>query len=45
MGDKITKAPKRPRVFSKAAKLVVDIAAGRVEDREPKPEEQGKDPR
>jgi len=35
---------KRPRDFSQAAKLVVDIASGQVEDREPTPEEQGKDP-
>jgi hypothetical protein len=40
----MTKAPKRPRDFSQAAKLVVDIASGQVEDREPTPEEQGKDP-
>jgi hypothetical protein len=38
------KHPKRPRDFSQAAKLVVDIATGQVEDREPTPEEQGKDP-
>ena len=38
------KHPKRPRDFSQAAKLVVDIASGQVEDREPTPEEQGKDP-
>ena len=37
------KTPKRPRDFSQAAKLVVDIASGQVEDREPTPEEQGKD--
>ena len=30
---------KRPRDFSQAAKLVVDIAGGQVEDREPTPEE------
>ncbi len=35
---------KRPRDFSQAAKLIVDIASGEVEDREPTPEEQGKDP-
>jgi hypothetical protein len=35
---------KRPRDFNQAAKLVVDIASGQVEDREPTPEEQGKDP-
>ncbi|MGH6800526.1 MAG: histone H1 [Methylocella sp.] len=38
------KHPKRPRDFSQAAKLVVDIASGQVDDREPTPEEQGKDP-
>ncbi len=36
--------PKRPRDFSQAAKLVIDIASGEVEDHEPTPEEQGKDP-
>jgi hypothetical protein len=40
----MTKPPKRPRDFSQAAKLVVDIASGEVEDRERTPEEQGKDP-
>jgi len=35
---------KRPRDFSQAAKLVIDVATGQVEDREPTPEEQGKDP-
>jgi hypothetical protein len=35
---------KRPRDFNQAAKLVVDIATGQVEDRPPTPEEQGKDP-
>ena len=38
------KHPKRPRDFSQAAKLVVDIASGQVADRELTPEEQGKDP-
>src|ERR1700682_3849127 len=38
------KAPKRPRDFSQAAKLVIDVATGQVEDRAPTPEEQGKDP-
>lgn len=38
------KHPKRPRDFSQAAKMVVDIATGQVEDRPPTPEEQGKDP-
>jgi hypothetical protein len=35
---------KRPRDFSQAAKLVIDIASGQVQGREPAPEEQGKDP-
>ena len=35
---------KRPRDFSQAAKLVIDIATGQIEDRPPTPEEQGKDP-
>jgi hypothetical protein len=35
---------KRPRDFNQAAKLVIDIATGQVEDRPPTPEEQGKDP-
>jgi hypothetical protein len=35
---------KRPRDFSQAAKLVIDVATGQREDREPTPEEQGKDP-
>ena len=34
---------KRPRDFSQAAKLVIDIAAGDVEDRPPTPHEEGKD--
>ena len=38
------KPPKRPRDFSQAAKLVIDVATGQREDREPTPEEQGKDP-
>ena len=38
------KHPKRPRDFSQAAKLVIDVATGQVEDRTPTPEEQGKDP-
>jgi hypothetical protein len=36
--------PKRPRDFNQAGKLVIDIATGQIEDREPTPEEQGKDP-
>jgi hypothetical protein len=39
----MTKHPKRPRDFSQAAKLVVDIASGQVEDRELTPEERGVD--
>ncbi len=35
---------KRPRDFAQRAKMIVDIAAGEIEDREPTPEEQGKDP-
>jgi hypothetical protein len=35
---------KRPRGPNQLAKLIVDIAAGEVEDRPPTPEEQGKDP-
>src|SRR5271165_802307 len=38
------KTPKRPRDFSQAAKLVVDIASGQIVNRELTPEEQGKDP-
>jgi hypothetical protein len=38
------KHPKRPRDFSQAAKLVIDVATGQAEDRPPTPEEQGKDP-
>ena len=40
----MSKAPKRPRDFSQAAKLVIDVATGEREDREPTPEEQGKAP-
>jgi hypothetical protein len=35
---------KRPRDAAQLAKLVVDIATGEVEDREPTAGEQGKDP-
>jgi hypothetical protein len=38
------KHPKRPRDPAQLAKPIVDIATGEVEDREPPPEEQGKDP-
>jgi hypothetical protein len=36
--------PKRPRDPAQLAKFVVDVATGEVEDREPTPEEQGKNP-
>lgn len=35
---------KRPRDPAQLAKLMIDIASGEVEDREPTAEEQGKDP-
>jgi hypothetical protein len=38
------KAPKRPRDLNQWAKRMVDIATGEVIDREPTPDEQGKDP-
>jgi hypothetical protein len=38
------RARKRPRDPNQLAKLIVDIATGQVEDREPTPEEQGKNP-
>jgi hypothetical protein len=41
---KMAVRPKRPRDPAQLAKLIVDIATGEVEDREPTPEEQGKDP-
>jgi hypothetical protein len=34
----------RPRDPAQLAKLMIDIASGEVEDREPTAEEQGKDP-
>jgi len=43
MTDKISHK-KRPRDPSQLAKNIVEIATGEVEDREPPPEEQGKDP-
>jgi hypothetical protein len=33
---------KRPRDPAQLAKLMIDIASGEIEDREPTPEEQGK---
>jgi hypothetical protein len=38
------KHPKRPRDLNQWAKRMVDIATGVVNDREPTPEEEGKDP-
>ena len=38
------KHPKRPRDLNQWAKRMTDIVSGEVEDREPTPEEQGKDP-
>ena len=38
------KGEKRPRDTNQLAKLMVDILTGEVEDREPTPEEQWKDP-
>ena len=35
---------KRPRDTNQLAKSIVDIATGEADDREPTPEEQGKDP-
>jgi hypothetical protein len=40
----MTNTPKRPRDLNEWAKRMVDIATGEVSDREPTPEEQGKDP-
>jgi hypothetical protein len=40
----MAKHPKRPRDPAQLAKLIVDIATGQVEDREPMAEEQGKNP-
>jgi hypothetical protein len=44
MTDQEPKRKKRPRDTNQLAKRIVDIATGEVEDREPTPEEQGKDP-
>lgn len=41
MPDKLLKRPRDP---AQLAKLMIDIASGEVEDRQPTPEEQGKDP-
>ncbi len=40
----MTKTPTRPRDLNQWAKRMVDIATGEASDREPTPEEQGKDP-
>lgn len=40
---KVTKHPKRPRDLNQWARRMVEIGTGEVEDREPTPEEQGKD--
>jgi hypothetical protein len=40
----MAKRPKRPRDTNQLAKLMIDILTGQVQDREPTPEEQGKDP-
>jgi hypothetical protein len=36
--------PKRPRDPNQLAKAIIDIATGEKTDRDPTPEEQGKDP-
>ena len=36
--------PKRPRDPNQLAKRIIDIATGKTPDRDPTPEEQGKDP-
>jgi hypothetical protein len=40
----MAKHPKRPRDPAQLAKLIVDIATGQADDKEPTPEEQGKNP-
>jgi len=40
----MAKHPKRPRDTNQLAKRMVDILTGQVEDREPTPEQLGKDP-
>ena len=40
----LIKTPKRPRDLNQWAKRVVDLSTGEMTDREPSPEEQGKDP-
>lgn len=38
------KLPKRPRDPNQLAKAIIGIATGEIPDRDPTPEEQGKDP-
>jgi hypothetical protein len=40
----MTDRPKRPRDPNQLAKSIIGIATGEIENREPTPEEQGKDP-
>ena len=40
----MAKRPKRPRDPNQLAKSIIDIATGQKPDRDPTPEEQGKDP-
>jgi hypothetical protein len=40
----IEKHPKRPRDPNQLGKAIIDIATGQKPDRDPTPEEQGKDP-
>jgi len=40
----MTEHRKRPRDPNQLAKSIIGIATGEIEDREPTPEEQGKDP-
>lgn len=42
--DMTDKHPKRPRDPNQLAKSIIDIATGEKPDRDPTPEEQGKDP-
>jgi hypothetical protein len=40
----MTSHPKRPRDPNQLAKRIIDIATGETPDRDPTPEEEGKDP-
>ena len=44
MGKGYDDHPKRPRDPNQLAKSIIDIATGEKPDRDPTPEEQGKDP-